>query len=266
MGRSHHVGVDLAPEVGPGAAADDDDRTERLLGEALDDLQQPAAVVGDALQDRPEHVGPGVGQRQVGPPAPDGVVVDRGALAVEPRQVDQPAAARRRGGRDLVELLEVPHQLQPVAGVEEAAAGRSRARWRGSTSRAGRRGARPCCCGCRCACRGGGSSATTTCPGRGGARSRGRRRSRRPRRGRRRCRSTTGRSAGRPQASATSGRSVPMIDAESTSGGSLAWSMPLQREQLGVVADVLAVAVVGEPVASPTQSWDDTGSAGEAEG
>ena len=70
-GPVHHVGVDLAPEIGHGTAAEDSDRIERRsLAEALDVLVQPAGVHGDAL----EH-----GAHQVGTGDVDAHVVEAGA-------------------------------------------------------------------------------------------------------------------------------------------------------------------------------------------
>ena len=89
---AEYVGVDLGPLVGVGAAADEGQRVEAPSGELLDRLEQPAGVEGHPLEDGPDHLIAGRGQRQVVEPAPDGVVVDRRPLAVEPRREQHPAA------------------------------------------------------------------------------------------------------------------------------------------------------------------------------
>ena len=58
--------------------------SKRLLHELLDGAEQPGRIQRHAFEDRPHHVGAGGRQRHVVEAAADGVVVDRGALAVQP--------------------------------------------------------------------------------------------------------------------------------------------------------------------------------------
>ena len=81
--------------------------SSRLLGEALDGLVEPAAVVGDALEHGADQVGVAGLDREVVQAAAGVAVVDRGALAREPGREDHAAAARRRALRQLDQALVV---------------------------------------------------------------------------------------------------------------------------------------------------------------
>jgi hypothetical protein len=104
----HDIGMDLAPEVRLGAAADHADGVEALLRVRLDVAVQPVVVVGDALHDGPHQVGPGGGERQVVEAAPQVAVADGRALPRQPGREDDPAGTGRRAGS------------QPGEGVEAA--------------------------------------------------------------------------------------------------------------------------------------------------
>ncbi len=105
-GAAEHAGVDRAPRRRGGAAADGPERAERSADEPLDALGQPAGVEGHPLEDGPGQLGPGRPQRQVVEPGPGRPVVDRRALAGQPRGEEHPAAARRGGGRQRRQLVE----------------------------------------------------------------------------------------------------------------------------------------------------------------
>ena len=94
-----HVGHDPAPQPRLRSPADEVERRERLAGELLDAPEQPAAVVGDAFEHRTHEVGARRLQREVVPAAAQAVIVDRRALAVEPRREDHAVAPGRRGRR-----------------------------------------------------------------------------------------------------------------------------------------------------------------------
>ena len=62
--------MDLAPQVRRGTTADDPHGVEASLDEALHGFVEPAAVVGDAFEDRAHQVRAGGGERQVVETAP----------------------------------------------------------------------------------------------------------------------------------------------------------------------------------------------------
>src|SRR5690242_1012203 len=103
-GPAEHVGEDLAPRGGPGAAADEPDRLEPPPGEPLHRGQQPPGVQRHPFEHGPDQVLAGAGQRQVVEPAADEVVLHRGPLAVQPRGEDHSVAARGNARGHPVEL------------------------------------------------------------------------------------------------------------------------------------------------------------------
>src|SRR6266511_1975066 len=74
-GPVHDVRHDLAPQLGAGPATDDRDGVEPPLDELLDVPEQPPAVVGHALQHRPDQMPPRCAEGLVEEAAPGGPVV-----------------------------------------------------------------------------------------------------------------------------------------------------------------------------------------------
>src|SRR5215471_12560570 len=92
-GPAEHVGKDLAPRAGPGAAADEPDRLEPLAGEPLHRGQQPPGVQRHPFEHGTDQVLAGAGQGQIVESAAYGMVLHRGPLAVQPRGEDHPVAS-----------------------------------------------------------------------------------------------------------------------------------------------------------------------------
>src|SRR5689334_5086412 len=99
------ISVDLTPEVRLRAAAEDAEGGYRAADEPLHRVEQPARVEGHAFHHRPYQVRAAGFDGDVEEGGPERAVLDRRALAVEPRREDDSARAGGRGGRERAQLV-----------------------------------------------------------------------------------------------------------------------------------------------------------------
>ena len=90
----HHVGQDLAPDIGLGPTADKVQVFKFAAHELFGRFDQPAGVEGHAFQESPDNVLAGGLERHVKEGSPHIPVVHGGTLAEDPGHIHQPMAAR----------------------------------------------------------------------------------------------------------------------------------------------------------------------------